>query len=642
MSAPRLRLLPRSDVANLAPQSFGAAGFDMDMGQPWRQQTPSAETLGIALLRDGLVTAHDMVQALSLQSQRRGRLVDILLARRMIAEPVLFKALSHHWRAPLIDVVQNAADPRLIDRLGAAACLRDGLLPWRKVGAATVILTANPEDFPRHRTRLTEVFGPIIMGLAPVSAVEAGVLALRGAALDQLAQTRVAANESCRDWGGRSSAMLGALIVVTLVAVAWFAPFGLAALVTFLAMVTLLMATALKTAAAFAALRRKPPENPPPIIARLPIVSVMVALYREGDIAPRLIRRLGRLDYPRELLDILLVVEQDDKVTRNALHATDLPPWMRVVVVPNGKLKTKPRALNYALDACRGSLIGIYDAEDAPEPDQIRKIVDRFHQRGADVACLQGVLDFYNPRTNWLSRCFTMEYSTWFRIILPGLERLGLAIPLGGTTLFFRRAALEELGGWDAHNVTEDADLGMRLARHGYRTELIDTVTEEEANCRTLPWVRQRSRWLKGYMMTYMVHMRDPALLLRQLGPWKFAGFQVFFLSTLSQFLLAPVLWSFWVLPFGLPHPIAAALPPMLLNAMIGLFLFTEALLLVITLISLRLTPNKINPLWAPMMHLYFPLGALASYKAAWELISRPFYWDKTSHGHFDPLEPPQ
>ncbi len=128
------------------------------------------------------------------------------------------------------------------------------------------------------------------------------------------------------------------------------------------------------------------------------------------------------------------------------------------------------------------------------------------------------MLDYYNPRTNWLSRCFTLEYATWFRLILPGVARLGLAVPLGGTTLFFRRSVLEELGGWDAHNVTEDADLGLRLVRHGYRTEILDTTTHEEANCRPVAWVKQRSRWIKGYMMTWAVHMRNPRLLWRQMG----------------------------------------------------------------------------------------------------------------------------
>jgi cellulose synthase/poly-beta-1,6-N-acetylglucosamine synthase-like glycosyltransferase len=373
---------------------------------------------------------------------------------------------------------------------------------------------------------------------------------------------------------------------------------------------------------------------------RLPTVSVMVALFQEGNIAPRLIRRLDRLDYPRDLLDILLVVEEKDRLTREALAAVDLPPWMRIVVVPDGPLKTKPRALNFGLDLCRGSIIGVYDAEDAPEPSQIRKVVERFYQRGADVACLQGVLDFYNPHTNWLSRCFTIEYASWFRIILPGLQKLGLAIPLGGTTLFFRRVALEELGGWDAHNVTEDADLGMRLARHGYRAEILDTVTEEEANCRALPWIRQRSRWLKGYMMTWAVHMRDPALLWRQLGPRKFIGFQILFLCTLSQFLLAPVLWSFWLVPLGIPHPLAEALPPAVMMGLIGLYLLTEVINITMNIMGLRMTKHRMSLLWVPSLHFYFPLGALASYKAAWEMVTKPFYWDKTSHGHFDQSAP--
>ena len=185
--------------------------------------------------------------------------------------------------------------------------------------------------------------------------------------------------------------------------------------------------------------------------------------------------------------------------------------------------------MNYALDFCRGTIIGVWDAEDAPEPDQIEKVAARFNEAAPNVVCLQGMLDYYNARQNWISRCFTIEYATWWRVVLPGMARLGFVIPLGGTTLFFRRKALEKLGRWDAHNVTEDADLGVRLARHGYVTELIPTVTYEEANCRPWRWVRQRSRWLKGFMITYIVHMRDPAQLLRDLGFKRFMGLQMIF-----------------------------------------------------------------------------------------------------------------
>jgi cellulose synthase/poly-beta-1,6-N-acetylglucosamine synthase-like glycosyltransferase len=332
----------------------------------------------------------------------------------------------------------------------------------------------------------------------------------------------------------------------------------------------------------------------------------------------------------------LLVVEAEDHLTRQALEREDLPGWMRIVVVPDGSVKTKPRALNYALDHCRGSIVGVYDAEDAPEPDQIRKVVDRFHTRGPDVACLQGRLDFYNPRINWISRCFTIEYAAWFRLLLPGIERLGLAVPLGGTTLFFRRAALETLGRWDAHNVTEDADLGMRIARRGYRTELIDTTTFEEATCRPKSWVKQRSRWIKGFMMTWLTHMRDPVLLWRELGPRKFMGFQLLLAGSVLHALLAPVLWTFWALPLGLPHPVQSVLPEAGIWALVASFLAIEVGLIAFGIVGMRRTRHRLPPLWVPTMILYYPLATLAAYKAAWEMLAQPFYWDKTSHGEFD------
>lgn len=635
MTAERLPLRP-------APPRPFVAGPRLSLvarSQPWMHSTPTAETLGVMLLREGLVAPDDIVQALALQARQRGRLADILLARGMIDETRLFGALARHWGVELADLAATPPDPRLVDAVGAGACLRDGVIPWRQIGDLTVVATAYPEDFAFHRAALNARFGRVAMTLTTPDLLEAALLALRGRSLDRAALTRVPEAESCRSWGSSTHLLWLRAFAALLVAACVLAPVVMVWALTLWAVLTLVLTTLLKTAAVFASLRHRRPEPPAPTPDRWPTVSVMVALYNESDIAPRLVRRLSRLDYPRERLDILLVVEEDDKVTRNALRRADLPAWMRIVVVPDGAIRTKPRALNHALDLCRGGIIGVYDAEDAPEPDQIRKVVARFHNRGPEVACLQGVLDFYNPRTNWLSRCFTMEYAAWFRVMLPGLARMGLPIPLGGTTLFFRRGALEELGAWDACNVTEDADLGMRLARHGYRTELLDTTTFEEANCRALPWIKQRSRWLKGYMMTYGVHMRQPGLLLRQLGWWKFLGFQTLFLCTLSQFVLAPVLWSFWIVPLGVYHPVSAALPPAMSSALLGIFLFTEAVQVAITLMAMRLSPSKVSALWVPMLHFYFPLGALASYKAAWEMVRKPFWWDKTSHGHFDPVE---
>lgn len=608
---------------------------DQISATPARPSGPG-DRLPIALLRDGLLTGDQMVQILSLHARRNGRLSDLLLARDVVPRSSVYQALAELWSTDLVDLDQTRPDVRLIDRCGATFCLRQRLLPLFKRGGVTLVATSRPEDFGQLKPHLEALLGPVALCIAAPEGIESAILRLRGPALARAAEMRVPAAESCRDLGGARllRPALGLGLLLLLCGIIW--PGLLMWMATIWAVVTLFFTVALKLAAGFATLRATSADGPAPVLARLPVVSIMVALYREADIAPRLIRRLGRLDYPQELLDILLVVEAEDHLTRAALAKASLPGWMRVVVVPDGALKTKPRALNFALDHCQGSIIGVYDAEDAPEPDQIRKVVGRFCCLGPEVACLQGVLDFYNPTTNWLSRCFTIEYATWFRLILPGLQRLGLPIPLGGTTLFFRRSVLEDLGGWDAHNVTEDADLGIRLCRHGYRTELIDTVTGEEANCRALPWVKQRSRWLKGYMMTWATHMRAPRLLLRQLGPWRFAGFQVLFLCTLSQFLLMPVLWSFWITLLALPHPVAAALPPWALFSLAALFLVTELTNVALGCIALRRTRHRLSLLWVPTLQLYFPLGALASYKALWEVLRNPFYWDKTSHGKYD------
>lgn len=360
---------------------------------------------------------------------------------------------------------------------------------------------------------------------------------------------------------------------------------------------------------------------------------MMVPLFREDDIVPRLIERLGRLDYPKGLLDILLVVEADDVATRAALARHRLPRWMRVIAVPDGPLRTKPRALNFALDFCRGSIVGVWDAEDKPAPGQITEAVRRFAAAPPDVACLQGILDFYDARHNWLTRCFTIDYAVWFRAVLPGLAELGLVVPLGGTTLFFRREILEELGGWDAHNVTEDADLGLRLARHGYRTELIRTVTEEEPNSRVLAWLRQRSRWQKGYAITWASHMRSPRRLWRDLGPKRFCGVQVIFLGGLTEAILTPVLMSYWLVVLGLPHPFAGTLPASVVTGAGFLFLASEVVTLSIGLWGLSGPKHRHLIPWLPLMHFYGPLASLSSYKALWEWITAPFYWDKTAHG---------
>jgi glycosyltransferase involved in cell wall biosynthesis len=593
------------------------------------------------VLRDGLLRPAEVEGALAEAAARRITLADLLDHAGLIAPQVLARLLAEQAGIPLANPAAHPPDPRLIDTLGASACLRLGVLPMRRIGGVVQVALARPSAWPRLEPWLQARLGTVVPAHAAQADMEEAIATARGRQMQRQAESRLPETISARGLPAAMGGPVLPLALAALVAAVVLVPQVMGGLVLGWLLLTLLATMALRILALTMALR--PPvaghPTPAPVPLRLPVVSVLVPLYGEPDIAPRLLQRLGRLDYPRALLDIVIVLEAKDAETRAALQARPLPGWMRIVTVPDGPITTKPRAMNFALDFCRGSIIGIYDAEDAPDPDQIRKVVQRFAETPAQVACLQGALDYYNPRTNLLARLFTAEYAAWFRVMMPALQRLGWPMPLGGTTLFIRREALEKVGAWDAHNVTEDADLGVRLARHGYRTEMLPTTTHEEANCRLRPWVRQRSRWIKGHILTWVVHMRRPRALWRDLGPMGFLGYQVVFLGAQSQVLLAPVMWSFWIIPAGLPHPVQGLLPSGAIAALTGLFVLSELLVMAVAVVGLSRTRHA--GLWpaVPFLHLYHPLGAIAGWRAVWEAVVNPFYWAKTSHGHFDMAE---
>ena len=601
--------------------------------------TAGAEADAVAdwLYEKGRLTKASLDQARYRNSRAEGTILDQLMHRDGIRESDIADAIAGLSGTERL-TLDSPPDAELLDVFGASKAIRTEILPWGRKGAVTLIAATSLATFEAHRRELETHFGEVRCGITTRSEIWRVVQTVRRRTLVRQAETRVPDEMSCRRWGGVGRRGFGIALVLGVLALAFSFPTTSATALTIWAIGTLILVTGLRTLAALAALRKDPaPDRPTTVVARLPKVSILVPLFHEKEIAGSLLRRLMRLDYPKELLEILLITEEDDRMTRRVLEATRLPGQFRTIVVPRGALRTKPRALNYALDFCRGSIVGVYDAEDAPSPDQIRRIVQRFADSPPDVACLQGVLEFYNARTNWLSRCFALDYAVWFRLVLPGLARLGLVLPLGGTSVFFRRDVLERLGGWDAYNVTEDADLGLRLARHGYRTELVNSVTAEEASCHVWPWIKQRSRWLKGYALTYGVHMRRPGALRSDLGFKRFWGVQILFLCTLSQFVLAPVLWSFWVVPFGGQHFVASHLSAPVFWTVAALFLFAEASNLGIAIVGARRAGKRRLIWWVPLLHAYFPLGAVASYKALYEVMAAPFYWDKTRHGLYQP-----
>ena len=368
--------------------------------------------------------------------------------------------------------------------------------------------------------------------------------------------------------------------------------------------------------------------------AELPTYTILVPLYREALVLPRLVQFLSQLDYPAEKLDIQLLMEADDQLTQDACAALTLPSQFHPVVVPDSQPKTKPKACNWGLYTCESELLVIFDAEDRPDPDQLRKAVAAFRQLPDRIVCLQAKLNFYNQRHNLLTRWFTSEYSVWFDLFLPGLTASGWPIPLGGTSNHFKVKPLKDLGGWDPFNVTEDCDLGIRLHKHGFGAAMIDSTTWEEANGNFLSWFRQRSRWVKGYMQTYLVHMRHPLKLWRQLGPSSFFSFQMTIGGACACFLLNPIYWLMTVLWF-LTHSmtIAAIFPAPVY--VLGTFCLLVANFVFIYVAVIGCLNRGYYDLvkYAVITPLYWLMMSWGAYKAAAQLITKPHYWEKTEHG---------
>ncbi len=367
--------------------------------------------------------------------------------------------------------------------------------------------------------------------------------------------------------------------------------------------------------------------------AELPVFTVLVPMFREHEVLPILVEAMRRLDYPRAKLDVKLVLEANDTQTIEAAKALHAESLFEIVRVPHSLPKTKPKACNYALRFARGEYTVVFDAEDIPEPDQLRKVVAVFRRASERVACVQARLNYFNRDDNFLTRMFTLEYSQWFDYLLPGLHQLRIPIPLGGTSNHFRTATLLALGAWDPYNVTEDADLGVRLTQAGYRVAVVNSTTFEEANGIFRSWINQRSRWIKGYMQTWLVHMRRPLMLWRRLGPVGFLGFQLFIGFPPVTALINPLLWLSFALGLFLgPDVVARLYPgPVLALAMLNLIAGNAMYIYFNMIAAAKRRWYHLVP-WGLLAPLYWVLHSVAAYKAAYQLVVRPHYWEKTQH----------
>ncbi|MEO1493275.1 MAG: glycosyltransferase family 2 protein [Pseudomonadota bacterium] len=611
-------------------------------GQRVSDARQGVSPLGQILLENEWVDEDDLFAALSIQGRTGVRLGDLLVAHGWADRDAVAAALAQQTGLGFADLVHDPPDPTAARPEDLDTYLTHRIIPWRKVGKITAYACAEPERAAEALGALESGHGMAFIVVANPARIDAALLEQFGPDLAERAARLTPEDQSVRSL---DTMRYGAGVVAALALVAAFiAPSALLLGAAATLLILNLATTVTRVLALVAGWRDErtagqliATQDAPVVLADrrpLPRLSVLIPLYREAEMIPRIVEALDATDYPRELLDVKLLLEADDGATREAAVSAGLPGWITALVMPDGAPRTKPRAMNLALDFCEGEVIGILDAEDRPAADQFREVARFLATAPAETACVQCQLSYFNVRENWVTRCFQIEYSIWFDVLLRGFQRLGLPIPLGGTSVYFRRRALEEARGWDAHNVTEDADLGMRLARAGLKTAVLRSVTEEEANCRIMPWIRQRSRWLKGYVLTWMSHMRAPGRLWCELGPVGFLGLNVLFVGGAVTYLAMPVFWIALGLTLFAGTSLFGAVLPGWAATVLGVSLaLGQVVMLACAVVALKRRRMLDLLIVVPSLPVYWTMGAAAAWKAVIEVVAAPYYWDKTRHG---------
>ena len=605
--------------------------------------SPSDRALGDLLVGRRVIELPQLDEAVDLAERWNVRLGDALLSRNWIDPRNYYETYAQNFDLPFVDLIREPPDRELLIATDADLYASRLTMPWRRKENRLLIATAEPGPqtvlFARGRWGEAIEFVvaskfDIVFTLQTAFAEDLSRRAVfELAELDphMSARTVVTSRQLFAAYGFISAALAGLAVAPVATLIALNIAFGIFYFGNFVFKGILVSIGGGRSATADEAIAieaRALTEN------ELPVFTVLVPMFREAAMLPRLAKALRDLDYPLGKLDIKIVLEADDLETIEAARSLGLEGVFEIIIVPHSEPQTKPKACNFALRFARGEYLVIYDAEDRPEPDQLRKVVATYRRSPANTACLQCRLNYYNVKENWLTRMFTLDYALWFDQVLPGLERLGMPIPLGGTSNHFRIDVLRELHAWDPFNVTEDADLGIRIGQRGYRVGIVDSTTYEEACCQAGQWLRQRTRWIKGYMQTLLVHTRRPLEFARSAGVLGLFGFVFFIGGTVLAGLLNPLFWLFYIVWL-----VAAAVnldvifPNWLLylclfNLLAGNGAFTYLLMLApIRRGFLYLIPYSFSLIG------YWVLLSAASYRALWQLLHDPFLWEKTPHG---------
>lgn len=598
--------------------------------------------IGDILLKEKLITKRQLEEALILQKRWGSRLGDIVLSKGWVKSMDFYQALAEHYNLNFVNLMKSPADESLLRKDEIGIYLTRLFIPFQQENGIMTILVADPSEglfefLKRHygkniRFAMTSKFDIIweLQKRADETLSDRAVNSLLYAAPEYSALEVMT---------GRQVFTFFVLSIATITSLYfYFAP-------------TLLFLNTLLTLYLFSSLSFKiylfykasdrglniavsSAEIKSLDDKKLPIYTVLVPMYKEQEVLPIIASALRRMDYPISKLDIKLILEEDDEETIKVAKEMGLEANFEIIRVPPSLPKTKPKACNYALNFARGEYLTIYDAEDKPEPDQLKKAVAAYLKADPSIVCLQARLNYFNVDENWITRLFTLEYTLWFDFFIPALDMLGIPFPLGGTSNHFKTNVLLDLKGWDPFNVTEDADLGIRIAQKGYHVATISSTTYEEANTRLGNWIRQRSRWLKGYMQTYLVHMRYPIKTYKGLGHRGFWGFQFFIGGGIISILSAPILWgmfSVWLITGT--KALDPFFPPIILYMnFINLLAGNGYLVYLSMLAGFRRHYYRLIP-YGFLIPVYWFMMSIAGYKGLWQLISKPFFWEKTVHG---------
>jgi cellulose synthase/poly-beta-1,6-N-acetylglucosamine synthase-like glycosyltransferase len=597
--------------------------------------------LGDILVANGAITRGELEQFLDRHS---GRLGSLLRAHTLIRSRPLAQALAEQQGLPFIELAQAPLETSLFQPHELGHYLQHHYLPHRQHDGRLRVVT--PEPSPELQARLAHHYN-LPVDLAVISMRDFTTAMASTGATTLTRRARLALRRRYRHLVADRVLVRPQIIGLMLMGLALVAAFIFAPATSWRALLIgcnlfYLVTLAFKLQlyahgrAEIADIRRDAAILDHDVArmddGKLPAYSILVPLYKESfAVVARLVSHLHALDYPKEKLDIKLICEADDLGTIEALKSARPPETMEIIRVAPSEPRTKPKACNVALQQIRGEYLVIFDAEDAPEPQQLKKAIAMFRREPREVACLQSPLNYYNRNENLLTKLFSIEYSSLFNLLLPAMQRMGLPIPLGGTSNHMRVEALKRAGGWDAFNVTEDADLGIRLAWFGYRTRMLPSLTLEEAPIQLSGWLKQRTRWVKGYIQTWLVFMRQPAELKSRLGPRGYYGFQFFVGAPALTFLLAPVFWAvFFIGSLGLTK---THLPPLMIGLCAISFLGGILSHLLFARSIIRLEKWKNMGLALAAYPFYWLLHSLAAARACWQLIVAPHYWDKTTHG---------